>query len=257
MSTNGGKQPSSPGPSSPSQCRTTETNQIITGTKSHFKQLFLRKQYLNKQKTRWTFIHMHGHPQGRQAVRMPRGQRGPSMKWGQHLGGECTVPPHDTHTSMSAHTSDRDTWLPAAQHNGLFPWLLQPGDLYITATFGRRCAGHLSILITGRHLPPRPGHTPFSTIKQSLLRGRSRVCSPSGDSIAQHSFTFPRRLKLSQVGCTAVNPIGTAFLSFALFSHSLTAVRCIVCLILFDRVVAGWTVPRGPVQKLHLSPWST
>lgn len=100
-------------------------------------------------------------------------------------------------------------------------------SLYHSHYFGRGCAGHFSILITGRHLPPRPGHTPSSPIKQSHSRGQSRVCFPLGDPITHLSFTFRSRLLLfpsERHGCV------TAFPSFASFSHSLIDIHNILSL---------------------------
>lgn len=65
-------------------------------------------------------------------------------------------------------------------------------SLYHSHYFGRGCAGHFSILITGRHLPPRPGHTPSSPHK-TITFERSVTCLLSIGWPPITQFTFRSR----------------------------------------------------------------
>ena len=99
------------------------------------------------------------------AVQIQKGQRGLSLRWGQHLDGNCMLPLF-SHTRSCLHipvtgkpniwASHPRLWLPAAQHNGFFPWLLQPSTLYITTTIVAGDVLAIFLLLSKSDIFPSP-----------------------------------------------------------------------------------------------------
>lgn len=109
---------------------------------------------------------------------MQRGQRGLSLRWGQHLNGNCVSPLFSLsfstqqtrsclHTPVTGkpQTCASHPKLPAAQYNGLFPWLLPPDSLYITATILARDVLAIFLLLSQADIFPSPWTYAFLTHK--------------------------------------------------------------------------------------------
>ncbi len=224
--TNGGKQPSAPGPSSPSQCRTTETNQIITTTKCH-----KRKQYLSKQKTHileqsLSCEHACTCPSVyTNSAKSERSERSvcevrATPQWKMH-DTSATQHTHQLHAGKP-HTWASHLKLGFLQHStmGSSPDCYSQALSISQPLFWQGMCWPFFYPYHRQTSSPRPGHTPSSPIKQSHSRGQSRVCFPSGDPITFRSklMIFPSEL----------HGYVTAFPSFASFSYSLTDIHNIL-----------------------------
>lgn len=90
--------------------------------------------------------------------------------------------------ALHTEASHPNLWFPAVQLTtmGSFP------DCYSRHT-SYHC-WHFSTLITFRHLPPRPGHTLFSTIKASHMKGKSRAHCFSANLFTLHTHITHQHL---------------------------------------------------------------